>query len=219
MEHDIKKNILEQVQSGKITPHSRGYFMIQTSLAVLSGIILFIVSIYWVNFLMLLADEYRTFSHVGISLAILLKNILFWLFVILGFGIVYQCFLWLQKHTTLYRYRYWYTVSMLIALVLGTSFAAGLLDPDRSIGRVGEHGIPGLSHIDRLRPPRTSIVTSGRIILTHDHVFMMKSLRDRELLYVRVPEVLIGDFIPGDEVIVFGDRERDYINAYDIIKK
>lgn len=219
MNNNLKENILHKITTEKVTPKPAWYFALHTVGIIILGIVLFFISIFWASFLFLIIHEYSMFARIGIDMTMLLQNILFWIFIICGIGVGVLCYRVLRDNTTLYRYRHIYTGIIVISIILGIGVAVNMLDPEDRFARIGEHGVPGITSMDRsIRPPRLSIAAVGKIIAINDDIIVIKSLRETAVIYVHTPPTFVNMLSVGDNIMAFGERNGHDIYAYNIIK-
>lgn len=213
---------MDKIHTGQVKQRPAWYFIAHTIGISSFGIILFFVSIFWSSFLMLMLREYSMFAQIGIGVAMLLQNILFWIFVTCGIGVGILCYRWLRDHTSLYRYRHIYSGIIVVAIVLGVGFSMNLIDKEADWLHRSGTTVPGFSRFDRsMRPPRPDIITEGKVLLMYDDIIMIQEKNHREKMYVKIPDglLIIKNISMGDHVAIIGIREGTTIYAQDIIIK
>ncbi len=220
---NLKNTLLKKIESKSIEQKPRWRFVVHGILGVVLGIGILVVTMFLVQFLMLIIHEYTIAHGVGIVSSPLgfAGNIAFWIVLVVGIGLVIGFYQWLQGHTHLYRYKHLYTTIMIIAIIVGSAIGIRLFDRSMQFARIGEHPIPGIHQLDRAaRPPRPNGLISGTIVMTRDNIVAVKT-NDQKIFYVHVPpfEQIEQNFEIGDRVTVFGIIHDDQVDAQRIIKQ
>ena len=220
---NLKNTLLKKIESKTIEQKPRWHFVVYTLLGIILGITLFVITLFLIQFILLIVREYTVASTVGIVESSLgfIRTISFWSVVIIGIGSAVAFYRWLQNHTHLYQYKNLYTIIMVAAIIAGSIIGIQLFDRSMQFARIGEQPIPVIHQLDRAgRPPRPNGLLSGEIIMIRDNILAIKT-NDEKILYVHVPpfEQIQNDFKIGDRITVFGIIHEDQVDAQRVVKQ
>lgn len=219
---NLKNTLLKKIESKSIEQKPRWQFVVYTLLGILLGFGILILSMFFVQLLMLVIHEYILAHRIGTieSSSEFLSDGGFWVIVILGIGLVTGLYHWFKNHTHLYRYKNLYLGIIIIAIIIGSAIGIRLFDRQMRFARIGERPIPGIHQLDRAaRPPLPGGIISGKILMIQDAILALQS-HDQKIYYVRIPpfEQLENDFEINDRITVFGIIHEDEIDAQRIIE-
>jgi hypothetical protein len=170
---NLKNTILEKIETKTIEQKPQWQFVVYGILGIGIGIGILIVTLFLVQFLMLVIHEYTVAHGVGIvgSPIGFAGNVTFWLVLLIGIGLVIVFYRWLQQHTHLYRYKNFYTMIMAVAIIAGLALGIKLFDQSMQFARIGERQIPIIHQLDRAaRPPRPNGLLSGKIVMIQNDI-------------------------------------------------
>jgi hypothetical protein len=220
---NLKNTLLKKIESKTIEQKPRWQFIVYTLLGILLGLGILVLSMFFVQLLMLVIREYTLAHRIGTigSSVEFLSDGGFWIVVILGIGLVAGLYHWLKNHTHLYRYKNLYLGIIILAIIIGSAIGIQLFDRQMQFARIGERPIPGIHQLNRAaRPPIPGAIVSGKILMIQDAILALQS-RDQKIYYVRIPsfEQLENDFETNDRITVFGIIHGDEIDARRIIEQ
>lgn len=219
---NLKTTILNKIETKHIEQKPRWQFLVYNILGIVLGIIMFVITLFLVQFVMLIIREHAIAHGIGIigSSIGFITTLTFWFVIIVGIVLIIGLYQWFRNHAHLYRYKNIYTGIITIAIIIGTTVGIRLFDQSMQFARIGEKSIPGIHQIDQaIRPPRPNGLISGTILMTRDNILAIKT-NDRKILYVHVPpfEQIQNNFEIGDRVTVFGIIHEDQVDAQRIVK-
>jgi hypothetical protein len=220
---NLKNTILEKIETKTIEQKPQWQFVVYGILGIGIGIGILIVTLFLVQFLMLVIHEYTVAHGVGIvgSPIGFAGNVTFWLVLLIGIGLVIVFYRWLQQHTHLYRYKNFYTMIMAVAIIAGLALGIKLFDQSMQFARIGERQIPIIHQLDRAaRPPRPNGLLSGKIVMIQNDIMAIQT-DNRAIFYIHVPpfEQLSSSFTVGDRVTVFGIIHDDQVDAQMVVRQ
>lgn len=219
---NLKTTILKKIETKHIEQKPRWQFLVYNILGIVLGIVMFIITLFLVQFIMLTIREYTIAHGFGIVSSSIgfITTITFWFIIIVSIALIIGLYRWFRSHTHLYRYKNIYTGIMTIAIIIGTTVGIRLFDQSMQFARIGEKQIPGIHQIDQsIRPPRPNGLLSGEIIMIRDTVIAIKT-PSQKIFYTQIPlfEQVQTDFKIGDRITVFGIVNGDQIDAQRIVK-
>ncbi len=222
MEH-LKDTILKKIETKSIEKIPRWQFVLHGIFGIISGVLLFIITIFIVQLVLLVIQEYNVSHLIGIipSRYGFFQAVSFWTILIIGIALSIGFYRWIRNHGHFYRYKNFYTIIVSFALIVGSVVAIRSFDTSMQFARIGEHPIPGIHQLDQAaRPPRPTGLLSGVVVINNESLLAIKT-RDGKIFYVKIPlfEQLENDFDTGDRVTVFGIIYNDQIDAKRIVKQ
>ncbi|MDD5109734.1 MAG: hypothetical protein PHI63_00785 [Patescibacteria group bacterium] len=221
----VREQVIEKISAGQAKMHRRAYFAAQTALFAALIFILLVSLLYLTS---LVIFELRDsglwlaprFGWRGVRVFLMSLP---WLLVIacLGFLIVLEIFV--QHYSLVYRRPLVYTViAMLIIAVIGGWVVARTPLHPALLNRAERGGLPfagpfyrayGEKGFPRVHPGTIREITPGG--------WRMESRRGENLRIDVTPETRLPphtQFSTGDEVLIFGERRDDTIQAFGILR-
>lgn len=212
-ERFIQQEVLDAIASGRVKMRSKWYFILQTILAIVGGVILGLFLIYIGGFILFLLLQSGAIYAPGLGFSgwyIFLRS-LPWLLILLSLVFILVLVLLINHFSFSYQRPLLYSLLGILIIVTGASLIVAFV-PANSIffnyanppllgGYYSNYGAGELTDIHR-----------GEIIALAENGFVLEGLSGE------TSTVLFGEAMPtstglglhaGDLVIVFGDRDQN----------
>lgn len=216
----LREVVLEKIKRGEVTMRPKWQFMLKGALVVLGVMLLTLTLLYLVSFVFFALRQtgvwfapsfgwrgMRAF-FIGIP----------WLLVLLSLVFITVLEILVKRYAFAYRKPLLYSVLGIVLLVFIGGFVVAKTTFHRGMYRRMEgRGLPiagplyrayGVPHFKQIHP--------GVISSTTDQGFILANQRGESITIIVTPATRLPlgfDFIEGDQVVVFGLRDDDYVQA------
>ncbi len=214
-EQAIQKNVLDAIASGRIKMHSRAYFVLQTVLAIVGGIILGLFLIYIVGFAIFLLRESGALLAPGLGFAgwyIFFRSVP-WLLVVLSLIFLLVLVILINHYAFAYQRPLLYSLLGIMIIVTAASFYISFYQFNPPILGAYYNGYNSGELTD---------VHRGEIVVLAANGFVLQGLSGETstvLFGAGMAPAAESDLRAGDLVVVFGDRDTSgFIEASAIEK-
>ena len=221
----LRENIVSAIKNGRVKMRPRWYFVLKAVLAVLGAATLVLAILYLVSFIIFILHQtgiwfVPIFGFRGIRVFLFSLP---WALLALAFVFAAVLEVLVRRYSFAYRRPLLYSIAGIILLVIFggsivsmTSFHRGLFM------RAEENRLPLGGHLYRQFAMKNfRNVHRGVITKVTDDGFIVSNRRLEVLNIIVTPDTRLPmgfGFAEGDAVVVFGEREEDFVKALGIRK-
>lgn len=225
MSNELRDKVLGAIKNGKVKMRPKWHYVLKTALAITGGVLLSLALLYLVSFIFfaLRANGVWFMPAFGLSGMRTFVMSLPWLLIFTSLLFIIILEILVKRYAFAYRKPLLYSVLGILALAIIGGFALARAPFHRSLlRRAQEDRSPltapfyrefGMHRFHDIHPGYIASITEDGFILY---------TRQGETFTVRlVPETRLPfgfNFAEGDEVVVFGDRDDDTVEARGILE-
>ena len=218
--NDIKKTILEKIQSGDVAMRPKWYYVLKSVLLFTGVAIIGVWIVYLVSFVLFAvlnsgAIFVPAFGLRGLTVFLLALP---WLMILLAAVFIIVLEVLVRKYSFGYRKPLLYTVLMILGVAtLGTVLVAQTNLHERALERATGHRLPVVGDVYRIyHQVNHDNVHAGVVTEVSEGGFVMLDRLDKKytvviMEYTKIPPQL--SFIKGNQVVVLGEEKDGVIEA------
>ncbi len=225
MSNELRDKVLGAIKSGQVKMRPKWHYVLKTALAITGGVLLSLALLYMVSFIFfaLRANGVWFMPLFGLSGMRTFVMSLPWLLIGASLLFIIILEILVKRYAFAYRKPLLYSVLGILALAIIGGFALARAPFHRSLLRRAQEDRPPLTgpFYREFGMHRFHDIHPGAITLIIDDGFILHTPQGETFTVRLVPETRLPfgfNFAEGDEVVVFGEREDDIVEARGILE-
>lgn len=219
--NSLKERIMQEIDTDKITPHSKLYFFLRAAVAVSGIAILFLALLYIISFILFALSKSGIFlmSPFGFFGIMTILNDLPWKIVLLSLVSLFTLLLLAKNTFSVYRLPLMYLFLFVIGFVGITGLVVAKSQMHPLLLRQMKHSekAVGFDFVPRYTRPESHHIHVGTLISTSTGVTFSILGSNGVTSLVRTDKTTKfidnTNIVQGDEILIFGDKEGSFIVA------
>ncbi len=224
--NSIKDNVLQAIDSGKVTMKPKWHFITHAVLLI-TGIIFAMLSLlYLISFIIFTLHQTGLWFAPGFGLRGL-RELLFdfpWLLVFVAIIFIALLQVLIKKYSFSYGKPLIYSIMIIVVIVATGGFILSMTSVHKNLFLQAQNNrLPfgGSMYMQYGHPPQHGNITAGEILEALQNGYSINTPQEEILSIIVTPTTkypLGSNFIIGDKIVVIGERDGYIIQAYGIRK-